>query len=160
MTDYRVRPAVWEESEDLIALWLLNGEYHRRLDEQYYRFRRTAGIEFGHYLLRALNDPNWRVLSGVTDDDEVVGLALATLQRRPPVMLEEGYGFVDTLIVHEDHRRQGLGRMLVQDLVAWFREKGARTVELSMAAKNPAGEKFWSALGFETLLVRKVLRLG
>ena len=84
MTDYRVRPAVWEESDDLIARWLLNGEYHRR---------------------------------------------------------------------------QGLGRMLVQDLIAWFREKGARTVELSMAAKNPAGEKFWSALGFETLLVRKVLRL-
>jgi GNAT superfamily N-acetyltransferase len=160
MTDYRVRPAVWEESEDLIALWLLNGEYHRRLDEQYYQFRRTAGTEFGHYLLRALNDPNLRVLSGVTDDDEVVGLALATLQRRPPVMLEEWYGFVDTLLVREDHRRQGLGRMLVQDLVAWFREKGARTVELSMAAKNELGDQFWSALGFETLLVRKVLRLG
>jgi ribosomal protein S18 acetylase RimI-like enzyme len=84
MTDYRVRPAVWEESDDLIARWLLNGEYHRR---------------------------------------------------------------------------QGLGRMLVQDLVAWFREKGARTVELSMAAKNELGDQFWSALGFETLLVRKVLRL-
>lgn len=159
MADYRVRPAVLEESEDLIALWLLNGEYHRQLDSQYYQFRRTAGAEFGHYLLRSLNDPNWRVLSGVTAEDEVVGLAMATLQRRPPVMLEEVYGFVDTLIVREDHRRQGLGRMLVQELLQWFREKGVRTVELSMAAKNQVGEKFWTQLGFETRLVRKVLRL-
>jgi len=160
MNDYRARPAVLEDSEELISLWLENGEYHRRLDERYYQFRRTAGVEFGHYLRKALADPNWRVLSGVTAEDEIVGLAIATLQRRPPVMLEEWYGFVDTLIVREDHRRQGLGRRLVEDLLAWFKEKGARTVELSMASKNIAGEKFWSALGFETMLLRKALRLS
>jgi len=160
MEDYRVRPAVWEDSEDLIALWLENGEYHRRLDPQYYQFRRSASVEFGSYLRKALNDPNWRVLSGVTGEDEVVGLAVATLQRRPPVMLEEWYGFIDTLIVREDLRRQGLGRMLIQDLLQWFREKNARTVELSMASKNALGEKFWTALGFETLLLRKVLKLS
>jgi len=160
MEDYRVRPAAVEDSEDLIALWLENGEYHRRLDPQYYQFRRTAGVEFGHYLHKALNDPNWRVLSGVTGEDEIVGLAIATLQRRPPVMLEEWYGFIDTLIVSEDHRRQGLGRLLVEDLLQWFRGKSAPTVELSMAAKNALGEKFWSAVGFETMLLRKVLKVS
>ena len=160
MENHRVRPAVLEDSEDLISLWLENGEYHRRLDPQYYQFRRTAGAEFGHYLFKALNDPNWRVLTGVTGEDEIVGLAVATLQRRPPVMLEEWYGFIDTLIVREDQRHQGLGRILVQDLLEWFREKNARTVELSMASKNSLGEKFWSALGFETLLLRKVLKLS
>jgi GNAT superfamily N-acetyltransferase len=159
MEEYRVRPAVLEDYEDLVALWLENGEYHRRLDPQYYQFRRTAGTEFGHYLLKALNDPSWRVLAGATGEDEIVGLAVATLQRRPPVMLEEWYGFIDTLIVRDDHRRQGLGRLLVEDLLQWFRSKNARTVELSMASKNALGEQFWNALGFETMLVRKVLKL-
>src|SRR3990172_2405417 len=113
MNDDRVRPAVLEEAEELIALWLANGDDHRRLDEHYYQFRRTAAAEFSLYLARCLKDPNWCVLAAVAPEDEIAGLGIATLARRPPVMLEESYGFIDTLFVREEHRRQGVGRRLV-----------------------------------------------
>ena len=57
--------------------------------------------------------------------------------------------------VHEERRRQGLGRALVDDLVLHGRERGARQVYLEVRASNTAAIHLYRAVGFAPHNVRK-----
>jgi ribosomal protein S18 acetylase RimI-like enzyme len=46
------------------------------------------------------------------------------------------------------HRRQGVGRMLVEGVVAWARARGARTLLLMVTSINEPAMRFYERLGF------------
>jgi ribosomal protein S18 acetylase RimI-like enzyme len=46
------------------------------------------------------------------------------------------------------HRRQGLGRRLVDQVLAWARSRGARTMVLMVTSNNMAAIRFYERLGF------------
>jgi ribosomal protein S18 acetylase RimI-like enzyme len=64
------------------------------------------------------------------------------------------YGFVDAAIpelgigVLATHRRRGVGRLLMQELIAIARSEGWPALSLSVAPSNPA-RVLYEALGFE-----------
>ena len=51
------------------------------------------------------------------------------------------------LTVDPAHRRRGLGRAVLAELLDWGAEQGALTVWLHVETANPAGLAFWDALG-------------
>jgi len=63
-------------------------------------------------------------------------------------------GDVQTIAVDASARRCGLGRLLVQSLVAQARERGADQVFLEVRADNPAAQALYEALGFDRIAVR------
>ncbi|MGO4691392.1 ribosomal protein S18-alanine N-acetyltransferase [Glaciibacter sp. 2TAF33] len=64
-------------------------------------------------------------------------------------------GDIQTIAVHPESRGHGLGRTLVQTLVAEARKRGAREVFLEVRADNPAAHGLYRSLGFEDVGVRK-----
>lgn len=46
------------------------------------------------------------------------------------------------------HRKQGVGRMLVEQVIAWARSRGVKILTLMVTSVNPGAERFYEQLGF------------
>lgn len=46
------------------------------------------------------------------------------------------------------HRKQGVGRMLVEQVIAWARSRGVKVLTLMVTSVNPGAERFYEQLGF------------
>ncbi|MCY7324516.1 MAG: ribosomal protein S18-alanine N-acetyltransferase [Microbacteriaceae bacterium] len=61
---------------------------------------------------------------------------------------------VQTIAVAEGSRREGLGQLLVQSLVAEARSRGVQEIFLEVRADNPGAHTLYASLGFERIAVR------
>lgn len=66
-------------------------------------------------------------------------------------------GWVYYVAVAPDHRRNGLGRTLMDSAEAWLRARGAPKIQLMVRDDNHAALGFYEALGLER---QKVVTLG
>ena len=62
---------------------------------------------------------------------------------------------IQTIAVAETARRGGLGRVLMTQLIAEARTRGAEEVFLEVRADNDSAQNLYRSLGFEQLAVRK-----
>jgi ribosomal-protein-alanine acetyltransferase len=65
-----------------------------------------------------------------------------------------GEADIQTLAVAPDARRQGLGRRIVNALLAEARSRGVREVFLEVRADNPNARALYDSLGFEQIAIR------
>ena len=76
---------------------------------------------------------------------------------------DPGYGFVDestpelTIGVQHGHRRQGIGRQLLEASLAWARGQRAHHVVVSVHAFNREARRFYETFGFAPSVDRLVL---
>lgn len=61
---------------------------------------------------------------------------------------------IQTIAVAEHARRHGLGRVLMQSLIAEARQRGATELFLEVRADNPGAQSLYGMLGFEPIAVR------
>ncbi|HEY7947362.1 MAG TPA: GNAT family N-acetyltransferase [Acidimicrobiales bacterium] len=97
---------------------------------------------------RLLADNRRRVLVG-TIDDSVVGLALGRID----TVGEAGLGVIDACYVEPDARGVGVGRAMVDDLVAWFGSSGCRGVDVTALPGDRETKNFLEASGFKARLL-------
>jgi GNAT superfamily N-acetyltransferase len=90
-----------------------------------------------------LADP--AVLHWVAEEDgRIVGELLCHLLRLPS---RDGLELLLYSIgVRASHRRRGVGRALVEEMLRWMRAEGVR--EVWVLADNPGAEEFYAACGF------------
>jgi ribosomal-protein-alanine N-acetyltransferase len=108
--------------------------------------RWTAGMFWnelanGHHYLVALDD-------GGDDAGPVVGYAGLAV-----VAPDEAW--VQNIAVRRDAQRRGVGRALLESLLAHAAERGASSVLLEVAADNAPAQKLYAAYGFEPIGVRR-----
>jgi ribosomal-protein-alanine N-acetyltransferase len=94
-------------------------------------------LDSGHYYLVAVDDADGKVLG-------YGGLA---------VLGDEGW--VNNLGVRRDAQRRGIGRALLEALLAEAERRGARRALLEVAADNVAAQKLYAGYGFEAVGVRR-----
>ncbi len=62
------------------------------------------------------------------------------------IILDEGH--ITTLAVHPDHRRRGIGALLLLNLVERARERGVVRLTLEVRVSNQAAQRLYEAFGF------------
>jgi ribosomal protein S18 acetylase RimI-like enzyme len=93
------------------------------------------------------------VLVAVAEDGpEVVGMAVGE-PRTPSRFSDERSLEVSGVIVRQDRRREGIGRLLMQEAVRFARERGLGWVTLRTYSPNRAAMEFWEDLGFSHRVV-------
>ena len=148
----RVRIARLREIDRIAALWALITEHHAALDPLF-RMRRGPVAEGElRELLRALHrDPDAEIL--VYDRNGTPeGLCIVRIDRAPPILEETERAEITDLGVRPAFRRQGVGRLLVEEAQAWVRDRGVARIEIQVATGNPEGQAFWRAVGYADLM--------
>jgi GNAT superfamily N-acetyltransferase len=153
----RIRPATLDDREALC-----------RLFHEFHQFHASALPG----RLRSLGDPPpsyagtslWADLAALIEGesstllvaeagDRLVGLAEAHLgeDAAHPLRVPRRYGWLQSLMVHEPSRRQGLGSRLLEAAQAWARERGASEMRLDTWEFAGAPLGFYAAQGYRTL---------
>jgi len=148
----QVRAARLREIDRVAALWALITEHHADLDPLF-RMRRGPVAEGElRELLRALHrDPDAEIL--VYDRNGTPeGLCIVRIDRAPPILEETERAEITDLGVRPALRRQGVGRLLVEQAQAWVRDRGVARIEIQVATGNLEGQAFWRAIGYADLM--------
>lgn len=141
------RPALRADLAAIVALWAALVEEHGERDPAF-AVRPGALDELPALVEALLGDPD----AGLWVWDErpagIIGFCAARCRRAPAATAERARVEITELAVAEAKRRRGIGRALVAAALAWARAAGVARVEVRVAARNPAGQAFWRALGF------------
>ncbi|MGE5689246.1 MAG: N-acetyltransferase family protein [Pseudomonadota bacterium] len=111
---------------------------------------RSVGDE-RRYLKAIRRYPHAAVYVAEADDGRVVGRLSLSRDQHPASAHVADLG----LMVARTHRRQGIGRALMEQAVAWARESGVRKLELHVFPHNEAAIALYESMGFEREGYRK-----
>lgn len=158
---FRLRPARRGDLPALTQLFRQHLEYHAALDPRY-----TPGsdAQLSSFLSSHLDYPESVILVAETAAG-LQGYLVAQMRKgsRPPtwwsrlwlrlrpgqeLFRSEPVGYIIDCFVRAESRRQGLGRALVGEAVAWCRRQGAVEMELGVLPANEVGRQFWEQMGF------------
>ena len=134
-------PAVREATlEDAGAIHVLTEELADALED-----RRPPSEAVRERLLELLDEPRVRVL--VAEDERGV-VGAATLWIKPDLAHGDRVVEVPMLVVSSEARRQGVGRLLVEEVQSIAAAENAVLVELVATRENAAARDFYRSLGF------------
>jgi [ribosomal protein S18]-alanine N-acetyltransferase len=71
------------------------------------------------------------------------------------VSVGDGEAWVQNLAVRKDRQRRGIGRALLEALLAEAQRRGSSTVLLEVAVDNRAAQRLYAAYGFEPVGIRR-----
>lgn len=156
---YRYRDACGEDVPRLVEL-LIRMDAHvsgaRRADLK----PTAAGLEdLKDHFRRMIADADARVVVALTRESRIVGMGNIRIQRYPdlwhnPERRGQLAGFIDDVWVEPRHRRRGLSKRLVSELLTFARRHGVEQLMLEYSLSNDEARTAWTRLGFEPTGVR------
>lgn len=148
-----IRPATPADTSALGRLGALLVEVHHQFDPD--RFiaptPRTEGV-YGEFLAGQIGREGTVVLVA-EEDGAVVGYTYAALEGDDWLTLRGPAGVIYDLMVDPEHRRQGIGRRLLEETMAALQRLGAPRIQLSTAERNGTAQKLFASLGFRATMI-------
>lgn len=144
----RVRPAEPRDAEALVALAEAVGREEGRWILATDAWRPVA--EERRYLKAVRGHPDAAVLVA-EDEGRVVARLSLSRDPHPASRHVADLG----LMVAAEHRRQGIGRMLLEAAIEWARRAGVRKLELHVFPWNEPAIRLYESVGFEREGYRK-----
>ena len=140
----KIEPAQRTDIPQLAAL--LNDLFEVELDFTADSSRQVRGLE----LLIAEAAKSDRQIVAVARDDrgQPIGMAsgqivISTAEGAPSIWIED-------VVVHAEHRRQGIGKQLIEFLLTWAKARGATRMQLVADRENASADLFYTALGWQS----------
>jgi ribosomal protein S18 acetylase RimI-like enzyme len=84
---------------------------------------------------------------------EVIGYAYAGVEGRDWVSLRGRAGVLHDIVIDPERRQHGVGRMLLDAMVAALRSRGAPQIVLWTAARNESAQRLFASAGFRATMV-------
>ena len=91
---------------------------------------------------------------------QVVGYVYAGVEGRDWMALRDAAGVLHDVVVDPDHRRSGVGRMLLEAALNFFRERGAPRAVLQTAEKNEEAQRLFAKAGFRRTMIEMTRELS
>lgn len=113
---------------------------------------------YASFLGTQLSEPKVVVLVAESDG-EIAGYAYAGLEGRDYMSLRDAAGALYDIIVDPAHREHGVGRALLDAVLAELRALGAPRVVLSTADKNVPAQRLFEHAGFRRTMVEMTREL-
>lgn len=90
---------------------------------------------------------------------QVVGYAYAGIEGFDYMSLRGPAGVLHDIVVHPGRRGAGVGRALLEAVVAALRERGVPQVVLSTAERNQRAQRLFEGMGFRRTMIEMTLAL-
>ncbi|PYS46764.1 MAG: GNAT family N-acetyltransferase [Acidobacteria bacterium] len=113
---------------------------------------------YASFIGTQLEDQDKAVL--VADDNgNVIGYAYAAIEGYDYMMLRGPAGVLHDIIVDPEYRGRGVGRLLLNASLAFFRSHGVPRVVLATAERNEAAQRLFASMGFRRTMIEMTLEL-
>lgn len=151
--NFVIRAAVADDMPALGRLGAMLVALHHDFDADRF-LTANAGTEsaYGAFLDRQARDADAVVLvaekAGV-----VLGYAYGKIEAADYMALRGPAGMLHDLIVEPSRRREGVGRQLLNAMIAALSERGAPRLVLSTAARNVAAQRLFASAGFRQTMI-------
>lgn len=149
--NFTIRAARQADYEALCAMWLQLDRLHAEIRPDFFRDP-TGPTRTARSLALVLNRDD-RAILVAESGGVLVGFATVVAYETPesPLMRTRRRSHVSELVVERSHRRQGIGRALMEAAVEWSRQQGAAQVVLTVWEGNETAEAFYGRLGYKPL---------
>jgi ribosomal protein S18 acetylase RimI-like enzyme len=152
----QIRRATARDVREILPVWGELAGFHAHLDPVFTPSAHWPR-EYGAYL-RTLMARDDALAVIAKDGPEIIGYAIGRITSLPSFFEHRFRGYIHDVYVREAHRRRGVGRRLVEEILEWLRARGVTMVELTVAANNDA-TAFWERLGFQTYMYQMKIDL-
>ncbi len=157
--DIVIRPATKADTVQIGMMWVKLVAYHNALDERLPSATTNGAALYSQNIEFRLEDSHTRILVAEVGG-QIAGYVMGVIVDLVPEMFEPRVGgFLSDIFVEAEHRQHGIGRLLVQDLIAWFRSRGVEYMEWHVSAHNDTGRAFWQSVGGRDMMMRMHLEL-
>ena len=113
---------------------------------------------YASFISTQLEDPDKAVF--VADDSgDVIGYAYAAVEGYDYMSLRGPAGVLHDIIVAPEHRGRGVGRLLLDAALEFFRSRGVPRVVLSTAEQNEAAQRLFARMGFRRTMIEMTREL-
>jgi ribosomal-protein-alanine N-acetyltransferase len=109
----------------------------------------------GHYYLVALADADADGAADVDGADDRAADEGSVLGYAGLMVVSPEEAWVQNIAVRRDAQRRGVGRALLEALLAEAARRGARHILLEVAVDNAPAQRLYAAYGFEPIGVRR-----
>jgi ribosomal protein S18 acetylase RimI-like enzyme len=137
---------------------LLVREHHGFDPERFIAATSRTESAYGGFLGTQLDEPNIVILVAERNG-EVLGYTYAGMEGTDYMALRGPAGVLYDIVVDPDHRRQGVGRMLLDAAVEALKARGAPRAVLSTAEKNEAAQRLFHRAGFRRTMIEMTREL-
>jgi ribosomal protein S18 acetylase RimI-like enzyme len=144
-----IRRATIKDVKEILPVWGQLADFHSELDPLFTPSQQWPR-EYGAYL-RTLITRDDAIAVVARDGAEVVGYAVGRVTTLPPFFEHRYRGYIHDVFVTPAHRRHGIGRRLVDEILRWLQHRDVSLVELTVAVNNDA-VPFWERLGFRVYM--------
>jgi GNAT superfamily N-acetyltransferase len=120
---------------------------HREWDTAKFGFVDEVVPMYREWLVQRVTDP-CSVFVVAAIEARLVAFAIATIERAPPIVLPEAYGFIRDFWIEEECRRVGIGRQMLRLTMDRFHALGITQIRLETATANEAARHFFASCGF------------
>jgi ribosomal protein S18 acetylase RimI-like enzyme len=155
-----IRRATPADIPDIGRLGALLVRVHHDLDPQ--RFI-AAGADtetrYGWFLGTQLDEPNIIILVAQRDG-KVIGYTYSGVEGTDYMALRGPAGVVYDIIVDPDHRKQGVGRILLGATLDALKARGSPRVVLSTAERNSSAQRLFDRAGFRRTMIEMTRELN
>lgn len=145
-----IRPATAQDVPDIVAIWGELAAHHAQLDPSFAPSEAWRA-EYRQFIRNLLGRDDAMAVVAV-DGGHLVGYAVGRISILPGFFERRRRGYIHDVVTEEAFRRRGIGRSLTEALLAWMREAGVLTVELTVSVRNEEAVAFWERLGFATYM--------
>jgi len=154
-----IRPATPADLTAIGKLGALLVRTHHDFDpERFMAATSRTEQAYGSFLGTQLAEPNIVILVAERDG-EVIGYTYAGVEGNDYMALRGPAGVVYDLVVDPAHRRQGVGRMLLDATLEVLKARGAPRVVLSTAERNAAAQRLFDRAGFRRTMIEMTREL-
>lgn len=148
-----IRPATPEDEPALGRLGALLVHVHHGFDpERFLDVVPETSARYGSFLRAQLDQPDALVLVAELGG-EIVGYAYAADEGYDYASLRGPAGVIHDLVVDPAHRRQGLGRRLLDAAVTELESRGVPRIVVMTAERNELAQRMCAQAGFRRTMI-------
>jgi GNAT superfamily N-acetyltransferase/chloramphenicol 3-O-phosphotransferase len=149
---FTIRPATSQDQEIILELWAHLIAYYKSIEQVHPR-RTTEPLP--SLIDQTWADPDHERIFIAEEGPRTTGFVRVTVAANGSCD-----GRIETIYVDARHRRNGVGRALIEAASRWLRKRGAGDMCVDVIASDQAAEAFCKHVGFRRLMVTHMASLA
>jgi ribosomal protein S18 acetylase RimI-like enzyme len=147
--EIKIKEAKKEEMGSVLSLMRQLSDYHKKIDPKYYKSGKERKERDKKRLIEYFSKKrkNRKILVAKVKN-KVVGFLIGSIEKPPPYCKENKIRVIHRAYIKENFRRKGIGKLLVEELLKWFRKRKIKFVEVEVDSRNKIGIEAYKKYGF------------